>query len=209
MWTTLLVGSTPFLKRRCWKWCLIPHVHDDNHGGQSVFLSLFVFDELHALQDFGCSPFCCFLKVDLMVEWESLVTVSWLYLAGNSSEHESDKVGLEVQIDTAELELPGGDESGTAELDLISEDDPIPIPHQSKTLGTEDLLSYPSNSGRPFGLAGGDLRYPAPLGTTLLNVGLCPGLKKLAKVISKNTPQPPKTAHIAPEAENRVRLIEK
>ena len=81
---------------------------------------------------------------------------------------------------------------------------------QSKT--TEDLLSYPSISGRPFGLAGDDLRYHAPLGTTLLNVGLCPGLKKLAKVrtlISNKTPQPPKTAHIAPEAENRVRLIEK
>ena len=76
---------------------------------------------------------------------------------------------------------------------------------QSKT--TEDLLSYPSISGRPFGLAGDDLRYHAPLGTTLLNVGLCPGLKKLA--ISYKTPQPPKTAHIAPEAENRVRLIEK
>ena len=121
-----------------------------------------------------------------------------------------------MQSDAAELELQGGYESGTAEL----QDDqiPLPIPHQSKTLGTEKLLSYPSNSGQPFGQAGGELRYPAPLGTggtTLLNVGLCPGLKKLVKVsdlISNKTPTPPQTAkttNIAPEVENRMRLTDK
>ena len=127
--------------------------------------------------------------------------------------------------DTAELELPGGDESGTAELELPSENendtaelempsetegvraepehtqpaphDQIPILHQSRTQGSEELKIYPNNYGWPNGLAGGDLRYYGPIGTggtTLHNMGLCPRFKKLAKVrtlISTKTPQPP------------------
>ena len=89
-------------------------------------------------------------------------------------------------------------ESGKAQ----QEDDQIPPPpsqiqHQSMTLGSEKLYCYPSNSGKPFGQAGGELRYLAPLrgagGTTLRNVELCSGLKKHAKVreqITPKTPQP-------------------
>ena len=87
-------------------------------------------------------------------------------------------------------------ESGTAEL----EDDqfPHPIQHQSKTLGSEKLQCYPSNSGQPFGQAGGELRYPAPFGTggtTLRNVGLSSGFKKLVKVsdLTSNKTPPPLT----------------
>ena len=105
------------------------------------------------------------------------------------------------------MELPGGDESGTAELELQSENedvtaelempseteggraepehtqpaphDQIPILHQSRTQGSEELKIYPNNYGWPNGLAGGDLRYYGPIGTggtTLHNMGLCPGL---------------------------------
>ena len=56
-------------------------------------------------------------------------------------------------------------ESGKAQ----QEDAQIPPPpshiqHQSMTLGSEKLYCYPSNSGKPFGQAGGELRYLAPLG---------------------------------------------
>ena len=66
---------------------------------------------------------------------------------GDDSEHNSDRVSFEVQSEFSDR-IQEGYESGTAEL----KDDqyPRPIQHQSKTLGSEKLQSYPSNSGQPI-----------------------------------------------------------
>ena len=57
----------------------------------------------------------------------------------------------------------------------------------------ENLSSYPSNSGKPYGNPGEKIRYVdthVSTGTSLLNVGTSqevPGLKKLAKVMGRST----------------------
>ena len=78
---------------------------------------------------------------------------------GDDSDYDGDRARLEAGQSEVSDRLH---ESGKAEL----QDDqfPRPIQHQSMTLGSENLYCYPSNSGKPFGQAGGELRYLAPFG---------------------------------------------